>query len=420
MTWQKVKLETFLEERENRIKPQEAKKLNLKRIEKITQHGEIFLSNQESNTNMILVKKGDLVISGIGIGKGSGNSLNIYEGDQDVLATIHYSSYKINEKLIRIDFLKTFLKSNYFKKLLHDNSPNGIKAEIKAKHILPIEIYLPDKEKQKKIIDNCNKFEANHIIFEKNIGHNLNLIKRLCQQILQEAVQGKLVKQNPKDEPASEILKKIKTERELLFDIPKNWIICELKDVAKYIQRGKGPEYSEESKIPVISQKCIQWAGFNMSRARFITLKSFEKYDKLRILQDEDLLWNSTGEGTIGRICSYYKKLNPFGIAVADSHVTIIRLNKEIALPKYILIWLSSSYVQEILDVSGSTNQTELATSTVKSQLVPLPPLSEQKRIVEKVDKLMAYCDELEKQVKENQKNSGKLMEAVLKESFEN
>ena len=55
----------------------------------------------------------------------------------------------------------------------------------------------------------------------------------------------------------------------------------------------------------------------------------------------------------------------------------------------------------------------------LKMLTIPLPPLSEQKRIVEKVDKLMAYCDELEKQVKENQENSNKLMVAVLKESFQ-
>jgi len=96
----KTKISTFLKERTERFKPEEANKLGLKRIEKITQNGEIFLSNKPSNTNMILIKSGDLVISGIGIAKGGGNSLNVYEGKEDVLATIHYSSYEINKKII--------------------------------------------------------------------------------------------------------------------------------------------------------------------------------------------------------------------------------------------------------------------------------------------------------------------------------
>ena len=55
----------------------------------------------------------------------------------------------------------------------------------------------------------------------------------------------------------------------------------------------------------------------------------------------------------------------------------------------------------------------------LKKLPIPLPPLPEQHRIVEKVDKLMKLCDELEAKVKENQHNAEKLMEAVLKESFE-
>ena len=66
---------------------------------------------------------------------------------------------------------------------------------------------------------------------------------------------------------------------------------------------------------------------------------------------------------------------------------------------------------------TGQPNVNGVALSNLK---VPLPPLAEQKRIVEKVDTLMALCDELEKQVKENQENSERLVESVLQESFSN
>ena len=72
------------------------------------------------------------------------------------------------------------------------------------------------------------------------------------------------------------------------------------------------------------------------------------------------------------------------------------------------------------IKVGGHTHTNKLNLADLPGLSFPLPPLPEQKRIVEKVDKLMSYCDELEKQVKENQENSEKLMSAVLKESFEN
>ncbi|MDP1729522.1 MAG: restriction endonuclease subunit S, partial [archaeon] len=100
----------------------------------------------------------------------------------------------------------------------------------------------------------------------------------------------------------------------------------------------------------------------------------------------------------------------------------LIRLaNKKLVLPEFTKMFLNSpigKYSSEKL-IDGSTGQIVIKTSLLKEIKFPLPPLTEQKRIVEKVDKLMAYCDELKKQVKENQENSEKLMSAVLKESFE-
>jgi type I restriction enzyme S subunit len=412
----KVQISKFLKERESRIKPAEANKMGLKRLNKIDFSGEMHLVNKPTNTDMILIKKGDLVISGINVEKGA---VAVYQDKEDILATIHYSAYIFDETKIDIEYFKTFLKSKAFRDVINSQIRSGIKTELKASKFLSLEINLPELETQKKIRDKIN-LSSNKISELSNIDNkNENYIIKLKQQILQEAVKGKLVKQDSKDEPASELLKKISNENKLPFDIPKNWILCQLKDISEYIQRGKGPDYAENTNIPVISQKCIQWKGFDINRARFITLKSFENYDKVRLLQNGDLLWNSTGDGTIGRICAYYEILNPYKKAVVDSHVTIIRLNKKYVFPKYALIWLSSKFVQDELEVSGSTKQTELSTSTVKSQQIPLPPLSEQKRIVEKVDKLMIYCDELEKQIIENQGNNEKLIVAVLKESFE-
>ena len=172
-------------------------------------------------------------------------------------------------------------------------------------------------------------------------------------------------------------------------------------------------------KIPVISQKCVQWSGFDISRARFITEESLEKYGQERFLQNGDLLWNSTGNGTIGRVISYPG--SEYDKVVADSHVTVVRAFKKYIDTGYLWIFTASPLIQNLVAgrVSGSTNQTELGTSTVKSMDFSFPPLKEQQAIVEKVNSLMALCDELEQQVDNSQTQIEQLMQSCLKEVFE-
>jgi type I restriction enzyme S subunit len=242
-------------------------------------------------------------------------------------------------------------------------------------------------------------------------------IKKLRELILTLAMQGKLVPQDPNEKPASELLKEIEAEKQRLmkagtirkpkplppvteqekpYALPQEWEWVRLGAIASYIQRGKGPSYVDFSTHRVISQKCVRWYGLDLEPARYIDPESLEKYESLRFLQGGDLLWNSTGTGTIGRACLVPYDLNSTEL-VADSHVTIVRalsVNNQ-----FLWRWVQSPWVQAGIETSasGTTNQIELNTSTVINHLIPLPPLAEQKRIVAKIDELMARCDELEK-----------------------
>ena len=255
----------------------------------------------------------------------------------------------------------------------------------------------------------------------------------LKKSILQEAIQGRLVPQDPNDEVASVLLQRIKEEKlrlvkegklkkkdvidstifrgddnkyfekkgkdiacideEIPFEIPETWVWVRLDNICEYIQRGKSPKYSPIKKYPVIAQKCNQWSGFSIEKAQFIVPETISSYGEERKLQNRDLLWNSTGLGTLGRMAIYYSKLNPYELAVADSHVTVIRAFKQYVCPEYLYAYFSSYTVQSVIEdkSDGSTKQKELATNTVKDYLVPLPPYEEQKRIVNRIDEILAH-----------------------------
>src|SRR5258708_31012566 len=157
MNWRAVRLDEFLKVRQERFKPKDEAIQGLKRVDKIDFSGNIHLSNKDSNTDMILVKPGDLLISGINVGKGA---VAVYDGQEDVTATIHYSSYEFDEARIYIDFLKLFLRSSEFLDAIKEQVPGGIKTEIKPKHLLPLEVIVPELDEQKEVVEEYSAFYA--------------------------------------------------------------------------------------------------------------------------------------------------------------------------------------------------------------------------------------------------------------------
>lgn len=259
-------------------------------------------------------------------------------------------------------------------------------------------------------------------------------ITKLRELILTLAMQGKLVEQNPADQAASELLKEIEAEKrrlveagnikapkplpsikpdEVPYQLPLGWEWVRLGHICSYIQRGKGPKYIESSTHRVISQKCVRWYGLDLEPARYIDPDSLEKYEPIRFLRVGDLLWNSTGTGTIGRACIVPKELEDAEI-VADSHVTVIRpIDVSSA---FLWRWIQSPTVQNEIEgsASGTTNQIELNTSTVINHLMPLPPLPEQHRIVARIDQFMALCDTLDQKINDATVKQTELLNAVM------
>lgn len=445
MSWKKVKLGEFLKVRDNRFKPNDKAIADLKRIVKIDFSGEIFVSDKPSNTDMILIKKGDLVISGINVEKGA---MAVYTGEEDITATIHYSSYSFDEKEIDIEFLKFFLKSTEFKNALKEQVPGGIKTEIKPKHLLPLVVEIPtDIKDQKEVVEILKSRNEKVDAISTELTHQLTLVKKLRQQLLQDAVQGKLVEQNPKDEPASELLKKIKAEKEKLiaekklkkekelppikpeeipFEIPENWVWCRLGDLCTELLGGYAFDSTRYSKTET-SNQVIRLGNVKPNQLLLEATPVFidDDYAKEATrakLFEEDILITMTGTRAkrdyLFTLCLNQSDIETktlylnqrvgcfrFGSFVANNYINIVL--KDLRL------------LQAVFDSStGAANQANIGVAALKDILTPLPPLAEQNRIVQKLDELMKYCNELEASIKQSESQNEKLLQQVLREAL--
>jgi len=436
--WNTVHVGSFLNERKDRFEPDEANKLGLKRLYKIDFSGKIhLLDDKQTNTGMILVKKGDLVISGINVEKGA---IAVYQGDGDILATIHYSSYEFDKSKIDVGYFTWFLRSQTFRDVVQSQVRGGIKTELKPKHFLPLKINLPDLPIQQKIKKRIGGV-SNEIkeINELDVN-NEDYVTKLRQAILQEAVSGKLVPQDQKDEPASELLKKIKVEKEKLirekkikkdkplppiteeeipYELPKGWEWVRLGDITKIIA---GNSFLSQDFNEIKGTKVIKIT--NCGVKEFVETDDYlpehfiDEYTDF-LIHEKDLVIALTRPYISNglKICKCPASYNN---SLLNQRVAAIKNKFKINF-EYLHYFLTTDFVlnkyQSRFRNSGLQPNLKMEDLTLLE--VPLPPLPEQIRIVEKVDQLMKLCDELEEKVQENQTNTGLLMEAVLREAFE-
>ena len=233
------------------------------------------------------------------------------------------------------------------------------------------------------------------------------IINQIKNKILSLAIHGKLVPQDPNDEPASELLKRINPKAEITCDnaqyrkIPKNWCACKLVDICSFLSRGKSPKYSEEDKTyPVFAQKCnLKDGGVSLEQAKFLDPSTINKWNEVYKLQTGDILVNSTGTGTVGRTRLFNTNcLGNYPFVVPDSHVSVVRVLKSIC-PQYVYAYISSDSIQRYMEenLAGSTNQKELYIGVLENMHIFLPPLAEQYRIVAKIEKLFSSLNNIQK-----------------------
>jgi len=273
---------------------------------------------------------------------------------------------------------------------------------------------------QQKVKAEFGKAEALKNDLFDEYTYQLTLLENLNQAILQEAVQGKLVNQDPKDEPASELLKRIKAEKaksgkkekplppikpeEIPFEIPENWVWCRLGEVIQLIsgQDLKPSEYNAKNiGIPYIT-------GASHFNDGILEISRWTPFPKSKSNLGDLLI---TCKGTIGAMA-----FNEIGEIHIARQIMAIRNSYgiDISFVKYFL----SQHIERLLELSKSLIP-GISRDNILSIKLPLPPLSEQKRIVAEIEKQFALTKQLKEHIIANQQATEQLLKALLHQAFE-
>ncbi|WAJ69758.1 restriction endonuclease subunit S [Catenovulum adriaticum] len=263
-------------------------------------------------------------------------------------------------------------------------------------------------------------------------------IEQLKQTILQLAVMGKLVPQNPSDEPASVLLEKIAKEKAQLikdkkikkqkplpaitdeekpFELPSGWDWSRLQDITLLITDGKHGDCNnlDNSGFYFLSAKDIQNGKLVYEHGRQIVPSEFAEVHQRTNLECGDICMVNTG-ATVGKMAlvedNQFTRQTTFQKSVA-----VIKVAKTYVHNEFIALFLQSE-TPNLLKKSGGSAINNLLLGDLKKKVTQLPPLPEQHRIVAKVDELMALCDQLKARLTDAQTTKLHLTDAIVEQAL--
>lgn len=374
------------------------------------------------------MKKGDVVINSTGTG--TLGRIGFYNEDlpEGILGIVPDGHVTKISPLGGINglYIYSYLKTKQPEIELQGSGSTNQK-ELKPQTVKDIYIPIPPLEEQKEIARIAEKLLT--LADDINVSYsNLEeLSKKAKAKILDLLIKGELTskwRDEHKDiEAADVLLEKIRSEKEKKlnddlikkrkkptakveikevfkndepFEIPTSWKWCRLEDLCYQIKRGKSPVYTEKSKYLVFAQKCnLKEGGIGLNKALYLDESQLQKYPEEEFMKKGDVVINSTGTGTLGRI-GYFNEDLPEGILglVPDGHVTKISAIGNVN-GLFIYSYLKTKQSEIELLGSGSTNQKELKPQTIKEIYIPLPPIEEQKEIARIAEKLRNQIDSL-------------------------
>jgi type I restriction enzyme, S subunit len=366
-----------------------------------------------------------------------------------------FASYLIRIRLkknVNVEFIKAFLNSYCFWSQIVEMKAGSAQPNVNAEKLKILVMPDCDLETQAKAVRLINEENNSDSIRERinsvenvfwnnnqitaELSHQLELVRQLRQAFLREAMQGKLVPQDEQDEPAEILLEKIKAEKEKLvaekkikkdkplpeindeeipFEIPDNWIWCRLGEIGTFTGGGT-PSMSNAN----YWNGDIDWISPKDMKSEFVS-ESQMKITELAVKNSTANMIPTNSLLIVGRSGILKRKL-PVAINTKDCTVNqdmkvIIPYNLQMSRYLQLMLFGLQGIILKDYVKFGMTVHS-LKYKEFEEMPIPLPPLAEQKRIVEKLEKLMKYCDQLEANIRESKKNAESLLQVALKEAL--
>jgi len=353
--------------------------------------GKIELREEtKTKTDMIVVRPGDLVISGINASKGA---IAIYEDSnlRPAAATIHYSSYSVNREKADPVYLWFFLRSQIFRNILISNLHDGIKTELKPSRFLSIPVSLPPVKEQERTIA---------------------LVTRIITTIEQSRQLRKLAMNE-----ADALVKAISSR---LFEKLESSSQITLDGLCHRITKGESPRwqgYSYVSEGPAfIRSENVLWGSVDLKDVKRIPYEFHRKLSRSQLKAD-DVLINLVG-ASIGR-----SAVVPTDVGDANINQAVAVISpKETLNPNYLMRFLISPLAQDVLQRGKvDSARPNISLADLRHLAIPLPcpdrpqeSLSIQSRIVGYLDTAQQSLTDLKRVQDETEKNMGELYSSVL------
>ena len=339
-----------------------------------------------------------------------------------------YASYLIRIRLINgisANYIYHFFNSYCYWEQVTDKAVGVGQPNCNGTALRELFIPLPSQAEQNRIVpvaDNLLKIVDTITSEQESLSE---LIQTTKSKILDLAIRGKLVAQDPNDEPASVLLKRIRGEKEeqikqgkikrnkkesVIFkgsdnsyyqDLPSNWIKIRLSTISEIITKGTTPRGGKvayrQSGIGFLRAENI--AGYDkldLSNLNYVDEESHNNYLKRSILKENDIL--ITIAGTLGRTAIVPQQALPLN---TNQAVAIVRLvNNRLINVKYLVYALNSPIIKsDLLAKSVDMAIPNLSLENIADCNISLPPLTEQKRIVDEIEKIFAVLDDIANQV---------------------
>jgi restriction endonuclease S subunit len=349
-------------------------------------NGKILTEGKYTPCNSLLI-----LVDGENSGEVFRTTIDGYQGST-------FKQLSINNE-VNTDYILHII--NLHRKMLRENKVGSAIPHLNKKIFKEIEIPLPPLAEQKRIVEAIDKWFALIDSIENNKADLETIIKQTKSKILDLAIHGKLVAQNPNDEPASELLKRINPKAEIIsnseqygnlpFDIPKNWCWCKLSNISNIYtgnsinENEKKSQYTDVLGTEYIATKDVEFDN-SINYKNGISIP--EKYIKnFRIAPANSVLMCIEG-GSAGRKIGILSQSVCFGnkLCCFSPHTNDIS-------SMYIFYYLQSPLFFEIFNSNKNGIIGGVSINNLKKLLFPLPPLEEQKRIVEAIDKAFKYLD---------------------------